>query len=107
MELPCPAQSQPSLPRVRNGEYHGMLCTVEDVAGRKTAWAALDAEEQLRQAQKMEAIGTLADLTQMHQVAINLCANAADAMGGKGGGRTLTVKLKAVRRNRCTGQGRW
>jgi PAS domain S-box-containing protein len=36
----------------------------------------------------------LADLTQLHQVLLNLCTNAAHAMGAKGG--TLSLKLSAV-----------
>jgi len=37
------------------------------------------------------------DATQLHQVLMNLCANAAHAMGGRGG--TLTVRLTTVDRD--------
>lgn len=38
------------------------------------------------------------DVTQLHQVLMNLCVNALHAMDGRGG--TLTVRLSAVDRNR-------
>jgi C4-dicarboxylate-specific signal transduction histidine kinase len=51
-------------------------------------------ESRVQQAHKMEAIGTLADPTQIHQVLMNLCTNAEHAMRGNGG--PLAVSLTDV-----------
>ena len=46
---------------------------------------------------------TMADPTQIHQVLMNLCTNAAHAMRAKGG--TLTITLENVEIGPCAGRG--
>ncbi len=49
------------IPRIVNGEYDGLICTVEDVTEHKLAEEALkESEHKLLHAQKMEAVGRLA-----------------------------------------------
>ena len=47
--------------------------------------ASLPTTIELRQSLRAESCTILGDPTQMHQILVNLCTNAADAMEGKGG----------------------
>jgi len=55
---------------------------------RKTLPATIEVRENIDN----QCGQTLADLGQMHQVVVNLCANAAEAMGEKGGILTVTLR---------------
>ncbi len=50
----------------------------------------------IRQKIANQAYTVLADITQMHQVVMNLCTNAAQAMGEKGGQLTISLSTESI-----------
>ena len=65
--------------------------------------ATLPSTIEIRRYLETERDRTLSDPTQIHQILMNLCSNAADAMQPKGGG-TLTVRLERIHLNEAAAE---
>jgi signal transduction histidine kinase/CheY-like chemotaxis protein len=81
----------------RRGEQQRMVLWLHEILSEalKLVRASLPTTIEIAVDMPLPAYPVLADPTQVHQVIMNLCTNAAQAMGGSGGGR-LTVSLSAV-----------